>query len=211
MAGLCRTRIGVSGRREHDAHGAGVHEAHGLPRGGRPPAAAASVPSRSPSTSGSTTCASGSPNRTLNSITFGPDAREHEAAIEEAAIRVALGAHAGNHGRDYLVEDAALERRVAERAGGEGAHAARVRTVVPVEDALVILRRAEGHHALAVAQHEVRQLAPSRHSSITTRAPASPKRRSRIIAVTVASAVAASAATTTPLPAARPSAFSTTG
>ena len=52
---------------------------------------------------------------------------------------------------------------------------------------------------------------PVRHSSITTAAPASPKARRSIIASIAASASASVAATTTPLPAARPSAFTTIG
>ena len=52
---------------------------------------------------------------------------------------------------------------------------------------------------------------PTRNSSSTRRSPAAPKRRSTIAARTVSSAVARSSAITTPLPAARPSAFNTTG
>ena len=51
---------------------------------------------------------------------------------------------------------------------------------------------------------------PVRHSSRTTRAPASPNARSSMAARMAASAAAASGATTTPLPAARPSALTTT-
>ena len=52
---------------------------------------------------------------------------------------------------------------------------------------------------------------PDRHSSTTRRSPAAPNRRSLIAATTAASALAWSSAITTPLPAARPSAFRTTG
>ena len=52
---------------------------------------------------------------------------------------------------------------------------------------------------------------PTRHSSITTEAPASPNARASIIASIAASASSSVAATTTALPAARPSAFTTTG
>ena len=139
-------------------------------------------------------------------------AREHQAAVEEAAIRVALGAHAGDDGRDDLVEDPALERGVAQRARRERAHPTGVR---PRDRRR---RRACDPAPSRAAPRARRRSArrydssgPVRHSSITSRAPASPNRRSRIIAVTAPSAVAASAATTTPLPAARPSALSTTG
>ena len=52
---------------------------------------------------------------------------------------------------------------------------------------------------------------PIRHSSITTASPASPNARAAIIASIAASAASSVSATTTPLPAARPSAFTTTG
>ena len=52
---------------------------------------------------------------------------------------------------------------------------------------------------------------PTRNSSSTTRSPAPPNRRSTIASRTAASAVARFSAITTPLPAARPSAFTTTG
>ena len=52
---------------------------------------------------------------------------------------------------------------------------------------------------------------PTRHSSITTAAPASPNARACIMASIAASASASVAATTTALPAARPSAFTTIG
>ncbi len=43
-------------------------------------------------------------------------------------------------------------------SGGIGAHAAGVRALVVVEDALVVLRRHQRNHALAVAHHQERQL-----------------------------------------------------
>ena len=52
---------------------------------------------------------------------------------------------------------------------------------------------------------------PTRHSSITRREPAFPNARSSMAARTAVSASARSAATTTPLPPARPSALTTTG
>ena len=60
-------------RRQHDAGqpvAALDQTAVAEPAGGR----SISVTASGPSTSGSTTCASGSPSRTLNSITFGPSA-----------------------------------------------------------------------------------------------------------------------------------------
>ncbi len=52
---------------------------------------------------------------------------------------------------------------------------------------------------------------PSRNSSITTRAPASPKALPDSMSRTAASASSSVIATITPLPAARPSAFTTIG
>ena len=52
---------------------------------------------------------------------------------------------------------------------------------------------------------------PKRRSSISTRSPLAPKTRSLMMATTAAPACAASSATTTPLPRARPSAFTTIG
>ncbi len=52
---------------------------------------------------------------------------------------------------------------------------------------------------------------PSRNSSITTRQPASPKALPDSMSVTAASASSRLRATITPLPAARPSAFTTMG
>ena len=52
---------------------------------------------------------------------------------------------------------------------------------------------------------------PSRNSSITTRLPAAPKRRSESIASIAALACSRVVATTTPLPAASPSALTTIG
>ena len=52
---------------------------------------------------------------------------------------------------------------------------------------------------------------PSRNSSITSSAPASPKTRSAIMLSMAAVASASVSATTTPLPAASPSALTTTG
>ena len=52
---------------------------------------------------------------------------------------------------------------------------------------------------------------PKSRSSISTRSPLAPKMRSLMMAATAATAWSASSATTTPLPRARPSAFTTTG
>ena len=56
-------------------------------RRGRRRAAAASAPSKSPSSRGRIDCVSGSPKRQLNSSTFGPSARQHQPGEEDADER----------------------------------------------------------------------------------------------------------------------------
>ena len=73
------------------------------------------------SMSGRMTCASGSPSRTLNSITFGPSARQHQADVQKAAKRMSLGRHPGDHRLDDVAHDPRLER--ARRSSGLGANA----------------------------------------------------------------------------------------
>ena len=77
--------------------------------------------------SGITACASGSPNRTLYSITFGPGAGHHQSRIEEPAVLGAFGAHAAQHRVDDAAHDGRLGGRVQQRARRERAHAAGVR------------------------------------------------------------------------------------
>ena len=162
--------------------------------------------------SGRITCASGSPSRTLNSITFGPGSRQHQADIEEAAKGCAFGRHAGDDRLDDLAHDALVQRRVDERARRERAHAAGVRPAIVVEDPLVVLRGADRQGAYAVAEHEERHFGSDQalfdHQPVAGGAEASARSSPR---ATAASASARSAAMTTPLPAASPSALSTTG
>ena len=139
-------------------------------------------------------------------------AGQHQAGVEEAAILVPLGAHAAHHRVDDLAHDARLHRGVDQRARRERAHPAGVRSLVVVEDALVVLRRRQRHRAAAVADREERDFGPVRHSSSTTP-------RAGVAELTLLHRGAQSprppsprsAATTTPLPAARPSALTTTG
>ena len=69
-----------------------------------------------------------------------------------------LGAHAVDHGTHDLARHALGQRLVRQRTRRERAHPSRVRPAVVVEDALVILRRADRHRALAVGEHEERHL-----------------------------------------------------
>ena len=85
-----------------------------------------------------------------------------------------FSAHPRNHWGDDFIEDLLFQRAIAERARCEGAHAAGVRALIAVVDALVILRGAKGKHALAVTQHEVGQLRSLQtfldHEPVTRRA-----------------------------------------
>ena len=69
---------------------------------------------------------------------------------------MAILAHAAQHRLHDLREDAAIERRLDQRARRKGAHAAGVRARVAIVRALVILRRAKRHRRKAVGQHEER-------------------------------------------------------
>ena len=100
---------------------------------------------------------------------------------------------------------------VHQRARGERAHAAGVGSQVPVEDALVILRRQEGAERLR--RRPPRRTRPRVRPGTLRGRPARPRRRTRGPASRRGSptaAVSGSGATTTPLPAARPSALTTT-
>ena len=108
--------------------------------------------------SGRSTCVSGSPSRTLNSMTFGTVGGQHQADKEKAAEGMPFGRHAGDDGLDDLAHDPRLERGIHQRTRRKGAHAARVRPAVIVEHPLVILRRADGDGARAVADREERDL-----------------------------------------------------
>ena len=91
-----------------------------------------------------------------------------------------FGRHAGDHRLDDLAHDARCERGVDQRARRERAHAAGVRPAIVVEDPLVILRRCRSARARAPSQTTKNDTSgPVRHSSITSRSPAAPNRRSR--------------------------------
>ncbi len=83
---------------------------------------------------------------------FGDD----ESAVQQSDERGALGLQL-QHGRerdrlDHLVDEALGQ----PRQRGVGAHAAGVRALVVIEDALVVLSRSERQHRVAVAQEEER-------------------------------------------------------
>ena len=80
--------------------------------------------------------------------------RQHQPGEEHALIGVPLFAHGAHGGLDDLGHDAGLQFRRQHRRGGIGAHAAGVGAGIPVADALVILRRAEGDDGGAVSERE---------------------------------------------------------
>ncbi len=85
-----------------------------------------------------------------------PQGRQHEAGIEEPPERVPFGHHALQHRQDDVVLDARLQRRVDQGARGEGPHAAGVRPLVVVVDALVVLGGQQPAEGAAIGDHEAR-------------------------------------------------------
>ena len=70
----------------------------------------------------------------------------------------ALGAHARDHRARDVRHQPVAHLRVDNLVGGICAHATGIRTLVVVEGALVVLRRYQRNHALAIAHHQERQL-----------------------------------------------------
>ena len=93
------------------------------------------------------TCASGSPSRTLNSITFGPAGVSISPTYRKPRNGCPSAAMPGDDRLDDLAHDARVQRVVDQRARRERAHPAGVRPAVVVEDALVILRGADRQRA----------------------------------------------------------------
>ena len=92
---------------------------------------------------GISTCVSGSPKRALYSMSCGPSAVSIRPGIENARVGRAPRAHAGERRLDDLAHDPRLQLGRQDGGGRIGAHAARVRALVAVEDALVVLGGAE--------------------------------------------------------------------
>ena len=113
---------------------------------------------------------------------------------------------------DRLVEHAVDEAVVDQGHGGVRPHAAGVGALVVVADALEVLgrrqrQRCESRHRARAASTR----GPPDPSSTTTRRPASPKLSPDSLAAMSASASSSESVTSTPLPAARPSVFTTQG
>ena len=139
--------------------------------------------------SGSTTCASGSPRRTLNSTTFGPSRVSIRPTYRKPAERAPFGAHAVDDGCDDFVENPArrgrrrsagsARRRPSRRCSGPGRRRRRACGPAP---------RPSGTAARPSVSTKNDASRPSRNSSMTRRAPASPNRLSTIASHTAASA-----------------------
>ena len=118
-----------------------------------------------------------------------------------------------NHRLDDLAHDPLVQRCVDERTRRERAHPAGIRSAVVVEDPLVILRGADRQRR-GRRRRRRRTTLPARSGTLRSRAV---RRRRRTAARSSPSRdrgfglLRGRAAITTPLPAARPSAFSTTG
>ena len=181
---------------------------------GAPVAAASSSADSGSSRSGSTTCASGSPKRQLNSITFGPIGRSASTRSRGSPRNgVPSAAIAGKHRPHDLASRSApparrrparsARTRPSRRCWGPGRRRAAACGPAPI-------RSATKRSPSAITKYE--SSSPTRHSSSTTRARRrAPKAPSTIAARSAASASTPSRAITTPLPPARPSAFTTTG
>ena len=100
-------------------------------------------------------CVSGSPSRQLNSSVFGVARRvDHQAGVEEADVGRAVLRHALDRGLDDLAHHARVQPRRDDRRRRVGAHAAGVRSLVAVAQALVVLAGGERQHVRAVAHDD---------------------------------------------------------
>jgi hypothetical protein len=158
-------------------------------------------------------CVSGSPKRQLNSNTLGfPSRSIITPAYKKPAIRSAVGSHALDRGYDHFAHDLRMYGWCNDGRRRIRAHAAGVGAQVPIAETLVILRRRERQHVATVDHDDEARLLAFEKSSITTRAL---RRAQRVgdqhLHRSLHCASSADAATTTPLPAASPSALTTIG
>src|SRR5437016_4089402 len=82
----------------------------------------------------------------------------HETGVQHARVRRALLRERLDDGSDDLLHDLGLERRRDDGCRRVGAHAAGVRALVAVEDALVVLGRRERHDRRPVRERHERDL-----------------------------------------------------
>ena len=141
-----------------------------------------------------------------------PRRRQHEADVEHAAVRARPRRPARPASGSTIVSmTRASHRGVDGRHRRERAHAARVGPAVAVEHGLVVLGRRQRPHAAAPASTKNETSSPRMNSSTTTVAPASPNVARSMHWAIAASASSSVAHTIAPLPAARPSVFTTHG
>ena len=164
---------------------------------------ASSSSATSDSTRGSTACASGSPNRQLNSISRGPSAVSINPAYSTPTYGVPAAARWSRTGcTNVATSSSAVVRHGGRRVG---THPAGVRSGVALADALVVLGDRQWR-ARSVPSHSTssEHSGPWRRSSSTNGPCAAVVRIASIVS-------SASAGTITPLPAANPSSLTTTG
>ena len=143
---------------------------------------------------------------------LGPARGHHQAGVQDAAEGSAALLEAVDDRLVHVAHDLGGARRVDARHRGVAAHAAGVRPGVAFADALEVLRR---RHRDRRARRRTARAATAPRPRGTPRPararPASPKRRSTKKSRSASLASAGDWAMITPLPAARPSAFSTAG
>ena len=79
---------------------------------------------------------------------------DHQARIQKARERRALGRHAADGRQDDLAQRAGMDVGGDDRSRRIGAHAARVRALVAIEQPLVVLAGGQRQHVLAVGHHD---------------------------------------------------------
>ena len=79
---------------------------------------------------------------------------DHEARVQEAGVRNAVLCHAGHRRQDDLAHDARMDLGGHHRRRRIGAHAAGIRPLVAVAEALVVLAGRQRQHVRAVAHHD---------------------------------------------------------
>ena len=153
----------------------------------------------------------GSPKRTLYSSTFGPSGVSMRPAYRTPRYSRVAAPQLRERRLDRAVPSP--RRRAPSstmRHRRVRAHAAGVRAGVAVDDALEVLRRRERHRvAVRRTSTSSESSGPLSPSSITTRAAGVAERGTREVARTASRASAIDSVTTTPLPAASPSVFTT--
>jgi hypothetical protein len=85
---------------------------------------------------------------------------DHETHVEDTGIGATFRSHAPDHRMDDFLKDALFHRRGEDRCRRVRPHSARILTPVPVESALVVLRRSKRSDASPVTDGVVRRLLP---------------------------------------------------